>query len=127
MNEIAARCKEEVERIAKDFEKSQAEMTECLEQAKEKAKTYKGKARQYKEDCDRKDQRIETLEKMLKDGDKKVQRLEHKQKAAMKDVARENEVTEAKLTMQIEMLQDQLDKAREQNSSQIREIEQLRE
>ena len=78
MNEIAARCKEEVDRIAKDFERSQGEMAERLEQAKEKAKTYKSKARQYKEDSDRKDQRIESLEKMLKDGDKKVQRLESK-------------------------------------------------
>lgn len=41
MNEIANRCKQEVDKIAKDFERSQGELTECLEQAKEKAKTYK--------------------------------------------------------------------------------------
>ena len=45
----------------------------------------------------------------------------------MKDVAREKDVAETKLAMQVDMLQDQLDKTREHNSYQIREIEQLKE
>lgn len=92
--------------VREDFDRTNSNLKDQLEQATEKARRNKVKAKEYKSELEKKSQRVTDLEKAQRDGEKRLARAEQKHQAALKDAKMSRETAEMKLNAKIELLEE---------------------